>query len=430
MDPRQMDLKRFHQLAAVIFTRAYLGIYKESFAGMIKEPQNDDDLVNNAQKVIDGLFIKTSDRTLTEVSGEEIVSGSHNAISVVVTVLYSEGNRLWLQKLSKLEENKKDIPENNERHYNSEVGQRKMKKTNSVMTKRRIKKQIEDSKTDRESSIRSDEKENGEELRTKSEVKDLASNIERNDYTHTEDYKAIALEQIGRVRRKRPSSAPSRSKSGPRGRIATAQAAAVERLFGAGRHKEELDAHLAAQAKAQQLQPSSPSNHSKQTGDGKEAEQFTYDMKSGRRILMSQAYLDSLAKQHKVEAMGNLKNASDMEAGGSSESHNKKGKNSSDLGLPPVPSRPEWPGRSTGASVDRWVKRMLVARTGDEPDSALSHPRQYSAYQLLEKLDFVISIEHCFNCAHHSLSLRHDPNEYIKNANTFLRIVAQIAHGK
>lgn len=402
MDPRQMDLKRFHQLAAVIFTRAYLGIYKESFVGMIKEPQNDGDLVTNAQKVIEGLFIKTKDQTLTEVSGEEIVSGSHDAISVLVTVLYSEGNRLWLQKLSKLEQNKKEITENNEGHYNSEPSQRKMKKTNSAMTKRRIRQQHEDSKTDGESSMKSEEEEHGEDLKTTSETKELKVSTERHDYTHTEDYKAIAMEQIGRVRRKRPSSAPSRSKTGPRGRIATAQAAAVERMSSAGRHKEALDAHLAAQARARLMQPpSSPSNHSKQS-EGKETEVYTYDMKSGRRVLMSQAYLDSLARQHKVEAMGNLKNASDIDAGGSNGVHaSKLVKINNDIALPPVPSRPEWPGKSTGASVDRWVKRMLVARSGDEVDSVHSHPRHYSAYQLLEKLDLLISIEHCFNCAHH-----------------------------
>ena len=347
MDPKQMDLKRFYELAAVIFTRAYLGIYKEKLYGIILEPQNDDDLASNAQKVINGLLLKTNDPHLYAVSGTDVVSGSPEAVDAIVGVLYSEGNRLWLKKLTKLEEERAE-----------------------------------------------------------------AINIETN--SNREEYKSRAVAHIGGVRRNRPSSAPSRSKSGHRGRIALAQAAAVERLFSAGRNRAALQHHLALQAASQQT---SSSRYRK------EDTTHTYDMKSGRKILLSQGYLDALTRQRKNEAVVNFKNMSELR-----ETGNRR--NNEENNLPLVPSRPEWPGHSTSASVDKWMKRMLVSRNGEDVDSALSRPCFYAAYQLMEKLDMVISIEHCFNCAHHSLSLRHDPNEYSKNTDTVLRAVAQLAHGE
>ena len=416
MDPRQMDLKRFYKLAAVIFTRAYIGIYKENDSGMIHEPQTDEDMINNAQKVIDGLLTKTNDPDIMSVSGADIVSGDHKAVDAIVSVLYAEGNRLWLKKLSRIEESRQQV-QRDEQSCVSEPMQRKKKNG-----KRARRKASED-------ALNSDNQDGAkEDMRSRSEMDDdrrmdQANNDDRVEYGHSEDYKAIAIAQVGGVRRKRPSSAPShsRSKNGPRGRIALAQAAAVERLFSTGRHKEALEQHLAQQAITQQ-----ESSSAKQSGERREDRTHTYDMKSGRKILLTQAYLDAAARQRKVEAVGNLKNASDIEGNQSRENRNRNNESS----LPPVPSRPEWPGKSTGASVDRWIKRMLIARTGDEIDSSYSHPRHFSAYRIMEKLDMVISIEHCFNCAHHSLSLRHDPNEYSKNTDTVLRAVAQLAHGK
>lgn len=345
-----MDLKRFYDLAAVIFTRAYLGIYKEKLYGIILEPQNEDDLANNAQKVINGLLLKTNDPHLYAVSGTDVVSGNPEAVDAIVGVLYSEGNRLWLKKLNKMEE-------------------------------------------------------------------DRAAAMDLETYSSREEYQSRAVTNIGGVRRSRPSSAPSRSKAGHRGRIALAQAAAVERLFSAGRNRVALARHLAQQASSQP--ESSSSRHRK------EDLTHTYDMKSGRKVLLNQAYFDALARQRKSDAAGHPKNMSDIREAGDRSKRSYEENN-----LPLVPSRPEWPGQSTGASVDKWVKRMLVSRVGEDVDSALSRPRMYGAYQLMEKLDMLISIEHCFNCAHHSLSLRHDPNEYSKNTDTVLRAVAQLAHGE
>lgn len=402
-----MDLKRFYELAAVIITRAYGGIYKESLVGIIPDPQNDEDLVNNAHKVINGLISKTNDRNLMEISGRDVVSGSHKAVGILVSVLYSEGNRLWLQKLNKADDYRTETSEDGEdnRYYGSNRKKNAIKRENRGASRRCPYTETEaeissfDEQLDRILSGDGD-----------SDTDDnLNSNSERDSRGYRNDYNATS--QMGGSRKKRPSSAPSRSKSGHRGRIALAQAAAVERLFSAGKYRDILISRLADRSAVK------PPPASRQDSD-KNSQPYTYDMKSGRKVILSKAYLDSVAKQRKLEAMNNVKKISDIDGE----------KKPIDSGLPPVPSRPEWPGKSTGASVDKWIKRMTAS--SQEENSSFSQPQIYGAYQLLEKRDMVISIEHCFNCAHHSLSLRHDPKEYLRNANEWLRTVAQLAHGE
>ena len=55
---------------------------------------------------------------------------------------------------------------------------------------------------------------------------------------------------------------------------------------------------------------------------------------------------------------------------------------------------------------------MIVARVGAEPVDPNAAPRYYKAYNLLEKMDLVISIEHCFNCVHHCAVILYIPSSY------------------
>ena len=80
-------------------------------------------------------------------------------------------------------------------------------------------------------------------------------------------------------------------------------------------------------------------------------------------------------------------------------------------------------------SLEKFVKRMLVARVGEEILDPNSQPRFYQAYNLLGMGDLIISIEHCHNCEHHCATLRHDAFEYVRKADYMLRTLAQIAHG-
>ena len=49
-------------------------------------------------------------------------------------------------------------------------------------------------------------------------------------------------------------------------------------------------------------------------------------------------------------------------------------------GPPPAPPKPEWPGKSTAQSVDKYVQRMLVARVGQEPQDPHASPRFYKVH--------------------------------------------------
>ena len=407
-----MDLRRFYELAAVISTRAYLGIYKESPVGLILEPQNDDDLISNAHKIINGLISKTNDRNLMEISGRDIMLGSRRAVGILVNVLYSEGNRLWLLKLNAAEQrSRRTAYDNYDKDSNGDVcsflSDLPNKSALSGVRARSHIKPIDDTENDAIALF------DGQHHN----IIDVDDGISRTDTFGSSDIKMDSdrysyrvgddiLSQVGRQTKKRASSAPSRSKSGPRGRIAQAQAAAVDRLFSAGKNR---DKSIASQQRI------SANSNSKGTDKG-DGLPYTYDMKSGRKVVLNRAYLDSVARQRNLEAVGNIKKLTDIGGG------------KSDNVLPPVPIRPEWPGKSTCASVDKWMKRMTTSNTDD--NSIYLRPLMYGAYQLMEKLDLIFSVEHCFNCAHHSVALRHDAKEYLRNANEALRVVAQLAYGE
>mgnify|MGYP003385484093 FL=1 len=106
---------------------------------------------------------------------------------------------------------------------------------------------------------------------------------------------------------------------------------------------------------------------------------------------------------------------------------------------PPSPThtRPDWPGMRTKTSTLEWVRRkkseVEAARAAERAATqvrvhtlplyrALFHP----GYMYMEKLDVLVSVEHCVNCEHHNTTLRHDADEYAKRANEALAACAQI----
>jgi hypothetical protein len=56
-------------------------------------------------------------------------------------------------------------------------------------------------------------------------------------------------------------------------------------------------------------------------------------------------------------------------------------------------------------------------------------PRYYTAYNSMEPLDLIVSVEHCCNCEHHSMTLRHDPREYADYSDAALLVLARKLHG-
>jgi hypothetical protein len=283
LDPRSLDLRRFRQMASVIFTRTYQAIYKE-YDGIISDPQNEQEQAHNASRVINGLLKKTGNTALVDITGHDVVAGSHKAIGILVGVMYAEGNRLWFEKLKRSEDNVRhgdgDETGANATDDLTDDGAPKRKNGKGVRRRKKGKKAAADADGDRyapgdqpESEMDfglggggsggggngPDDEEDGD--RTGSPAKARRQPRERLDYRYVchcpacgrcspdapsppacvtcdtpgrydprEEYMAIARDAIAGdgagvpAKKKRPKSAPSQ-------RIAPAQAAVCDRLF-------------------------------------------------------------------------------------------------------------------------------------------------------------------------------------------------------
>ena len=85
---------------------------------------------------------------------------------------------------------------------------------------------------------------------------------------------------------------------------------------------------------------------------------------------------------------------------------------------------PEWPSARVEKSAEQFVRKQLEARKlekGCKERVSPLRPRMFGAYEKLENLDLIFSIEYCHNCKFHNISLRHDPQEYINHADQFLK---------
>lgn len=175
------------------------------------------------------------------------------------------------------------------------------------------------------------------------------------------------------------------------------------------------------------------------------ASHFTYDMKSGRRILMSAEEVEARDRRRELFQLGSAKEVDLKSGGGEGDDGSMPGVPDRNQSRPPIapyspppaePTKPNWPGPSTGHSTEGWVKktraaRDLAAREADLRAAAVAEytrARSFAAYQKLEVNDIVVSIEHCVNCHCHNVTLRHQPKEYIANADAFLVSVAHMAH--
>lgn len=153
-----------------------------------------------------------------------------------------------------------------------------------------------------------------------------------------------------------------------------------------------------------------------------------YDIESGRRILVSTAEHIKEERERKKKAMIITPDEDDLMAG-----PNANGGNGGY-------QAPQYPCKRIENSVTDWLKKMEIYR--QENSSFTSHgnkhsknnghrskavasnlppARNFQIYQLMEKFDLLISIEHCHNCQHHNVTTRHNPEEYIKLADDCLR---------
>jgi len=187
-------------------------------------------------------------------------------------------------------------------------------------------------------------------------------------------------------------------------------------------------------------------------GPGGPNSHFTYDMKSGRRILMSDSEFAAREKRRELYLLGGAKaGAGNVHPGAPHDSTQVGEMWTPDSNMPlhalpkpPVvpnsplrePTEAKWPGPSTGRSTEMWVKKhkesqdkaLQAQLKKDEAVKAYMNPRFFPAYQHLEAGDMLVSIEHCFNCQCHNTTLRHKTGEYINHADNHLVSTAKLVH--
>jgi hypothetical protein len=455
-DPKTIDLETFRRLAPIIFTRAYCAIYKEQLIYDINEYSNREEQILNSQLVIDGLTAKTRNPALATVSGIDIFQGNHRAVGILAGALFAEGQRLWMEKMNAppvktspdikdRDSPQKPDSEAEEIDHDEERIQLEMIKNSSnipphelekllnriAYLEERLKKRTRRSKSrsksppnrrgDNPNNRSRDHRSRSPEARTQQEQEqqqqypfrtsatkrdfvDNASDISEDDGDSMGDNGSEPAlprpKSRSSKRRIRPSSAPSRR------RVREVS----HRLYSAPLNKQVMEfAH-------QQVPPKQPKPPMANP-------LYTYDLTSGRRILVTQAEHDRELREQAKKTLGNLnhitKDEDDFMGGGLDSQHK--------LNVNGRPSHPEYPCKRIETSAEEWVKKNRLIAAVDKPVAEMPSAKPLFFYQQMNQLDIVFSIEHCHNCEHHQITTRHNPLEYKKNADEFLRILAQCA---
>jgi hypothetical protein len=479
-DPRSMDLKKFRDLSSSIFIRAYQGIYKETLP-LLTSVTNDisieqglidiDSRSIDSQLVIDGLINKTKNPVLNQITGRDICEGSHRAIGILVGILFAEGQRLWLEKVEKEKEAKNKSNNNENKNENIQAhsptkpkkfslyiggknGEIDLKCSNPPVLKavsnesEKLKQKIKvlelrlrTTKEDDvmnshlmdkiESDGRGDQVvKKTKKLKKISKKKNnffgaVSDNILNNENEQTAEQLLKAdRELLQNIRQKRPSSAPS-----------TRRPISPSRRDIVASKIEKNILPIESQIKSCQARIN-----------------YTYDTKSGRKIMLSEAEIISL-EQRRNETMNNIKNINDIDEIVHSNPKKPRPKSAgsgrvvlirpSSAERPPSPTRPIWPSAGTEQSANQWITKQKDARDQNKKDKNkemwtleqsinnykhLKKSMNFNIYNQLAVSDLVISIEYCHNCNHHCTTTRHKPEQYQAQANDMLLTLSELFH--
>lgn len=232
-------------------------------------------------------------------------------------------------------------------------------------------------------------------------------------------------------KKKRPSSAPS------------------ARLYTAPKSREEREKERAEKELMQKEKNALASAHPPPPSTNHQPQNFTYDLKSGRRILLSAEEIAERQRRALALASGNtieidLVTGAGVGGGGGGGGGGGSGGRPTSPGKSPVdknqacnqsnpnpnpgPTRPEWPGTSTARSTEQWVKKMREEREGgkDKQNGWKDGGRYLGVYDRMEGGDVILSVEHCHSCAQHNATLRHDAKTYCQQASLILKSLAQV----
>lgn len=454
LDPRLIDLEKFRQMAHIIFCRVYYVLYQERPEGFIDDPKTQDDFISNSQSFLTSLISRTHSRDLLDLTGLDICFGSYKAIAQIVDLLFSEGQRIWLERHGEIAQNENIVEETRlQEEDKPKPRRRRPKSASSTSSSKKGKiKAIGNyydeilGQKDRESSPKNKIRPSsaginrGRKL-SPDDMDDIPIDLDEADEDLVTNIRPDKRETItgmkDRLRAQRPSSAPSSRKI---------RHVSV-RLYNPASYVQanKLIKENVLSKDEFEKQRNSPPKPRVDTLDF--GEKFTYDIKSGRRIPL-------------VDRIRNAAAPSQTPAIGV-DSLEEKVKASSCQRRPSSPissCAPAYPGRSIGRSSDDWVRRhrenieltpsssshvkpFRVAKSVEHAISSGSSalpleevlkkylkPVVYSFYSSLEPWDMLISIEHCHHCQHHNFSLRHDENEYVRKSEAFLQSVVMWAH--
>lgn len=449
LDPKSMDLETFRRLAPIIFIKAFSAIYKENVLSLSSlsslESISREEQILSIQIIIDSLTTKVQHPSLATFSGIDIFQGNHRAIGILVNILYAEGQRMWLEKSKKFVNNstneqnseisslgnksndedieavsiesskksrsnvsKKIVDDNNsglslqENYFENETNNdevntllNRIEYLEKCLKKKNKKKDKQNSNHDQrpltsrsDGTIKKSKKDKEYEESDKDVLDDHKKNFINNTYLSSqEDSNDFSS---GRVRRKRPSSAPS-----------TRKVSEVSARLYTVKPKEEKEKVLERDSKGK--------------NDNIASSLYTYNPESGRRILKVEfeEYLKKKKKESEI-----LNNYDQF-----FNSDKEKGKTNISK-----PIRSEFPGKRIEKSVVDYVFKMNQIREPVDESKVTMTPQKFSIYNHLKPLDLLISIEFCHNCHHHNVSLRHDADEYLKNCNNFLVFISNFCY--
>ena len=504
----------------MIFCRAYCAIFREPLLAEIDsfhDGMSREDAILNCQLVIDGLISKTKNQILTHISGTDVFVGDHQAIGVMVGIMFSEGQRMWMEKVKVNQQETSGTVIDNNDNNKSLVDSQLNETSNDVVAPRDEPVDDQYGSDNLRESIRSLKLLQSQSnihpkelnklinrinylenmlLEKKSSKKKVSSRSSSNHILNmTIDTNAAVHSSLGKVTRKKirpkkkpepsrpviddnnmseghididdfPESQQDNTSSDNNGFLTNRSDGITNMLISEFNNQQQrkktrptsaphirrpassqvsrrlynpvIDNHELLKEVTRRLQtpPGSPPV-AKGPKVWVDNSQYTYDMRSGRRILVTEAEKIKEEMKKKREAMMNFKLVSEIDDELMGSLNNAGGEDGNKS--PPAPIKPEYPGERTEKSVEEWLRKIKRLRVdGSVPSNSdavamdapieLPPAKVFNAYQKLERLDLIISAEHCWNCEHHNVSLRHDPDQYCSVSDNFLRSLAQVVH--
>ena len=414
VDPVSTSYSAFTEDAIRIFTQSYQAIFRVRLK-TLPEGQDTQAEAHNAAVLVNALRANLLIRypELRVVSVNALLNRDSRVLSVIMAALFQEGQRLWLEKLKKAHLNSPPKNENQEEPKdNLEDGE-----------------YVDDFYEDDEDTLPENEMDQSP-----------ITEVMEGDGAGNDLIRGSMLdERRPRRRRRRKFKVPTRPP--PRARNFIAENSKLLNMIprrtvepSKSRPGSASNYRMGERQSDPAERKETPLKKSPRPMFNERGEEivFTYDMRSGRRLALTRAQLDDMHRKRLLEKNGDVRNMSDLER----RAVENKAKGSSQRTEPSY-TRPSWPGYSTERSVKQWHERMRQHTSKEPKVSPVRRPHvlskkqtnyeatMYPAYEEMEPLDLILSVEHCSNCEQHSISLRHSEAEYVNNADAMLRYLKE-----